>query len=109
MVPVATLGMLDQEASLDCLDQRETLEDLASVILDQEDHRVREERRGIAALVAAGETVAKRASLETKESQESPVSQGLRVNLAKEDQEESPDVMEILVPKEIPVSRNVMS
>lgn len=109
MVPEATLVMLGQEESLDRLDPRETLEDPALAILDQEDHRVTEERRVIVDLVAAGETVVKKASLGTKELWEREVSQGLRVNLASEDQEESPDVMEIQVPRETPASLNVTS
>lgn len=82
MVPEVTLVTLDQEENLDWLGQKETLEDLASAILGQEDHRVREESRAIVALVAAGETVVKRVSRETRELQESRVSQDLRVNLA---------------------------
>ncbi|KAA8587457.1 hypothetical protein FQN60_016319 [Etheostoma spectabile] len=60
MAPEVTLVMLDQEVILDRLDQRETLEDLASAILGQEDHRVREERRAIVDLAAAEETVVQR-------------------------------------------------
>lgn len=80
-VPEATLVMLDQEESLDSLDQRETLVDLALAILDQEDHRVIEERRATVELEAAEETVVKRVTLELKELQERQESQGLRVNL----------------------------
>ncbi|KAG7227354.1 hypothetical protein INR49_000359 [Caranx melampygus] len=102
MVPEVTQVMLGQEESLDSLDPRETLEDPALAILDQEDHRVTEERRATVDLVAAGETVVKKASLGLKDLQEIQVSQGLRVNRASEEQEESPDVMEIQVLREIP-------
>lgn len=82
MVPGGTPAMLDQEEILEQLDQRATLADLALAILDQEDHRVREEKRAIVDLVAAEETVVKRASPEIKELRESQVSQDLRVNPA---------------------------
>lgn len=109
MVPEVTPVMLDQEESLDRLDQRETLEDLASATPDQEDHRVKEVRRAIADLVAAEGTVVKRVILDLKGLQENLVSQGLRVNLDLEDREDSLGVMEILVQREIPASLNVMS
>lgn len=57
------------------------LEDPDLIILDQEDLRVREERRETVDLAVAEETVGRRASLEIKELQEKMVSQGLRVNL----------------------------
>lgn len=81
MAPEATLVMLDQEESLDRLDQRETLVDLALAILDQGDNRVIEERRATVELVVAEETVVQRATLDLKELQERLESQGLRVNL----------------------------
>lgn len=93
--------MLDQEENLDHLDQREILEDLASTTLEPEDQRVREERRATADLVAAEETVVKRATRARKELPGSLVSQDFRVNLAKEDQEERLDVREILDLREI--------
>lgn len=81
MAPEATQVILDLEESPDRLDQRGTLEDLASAILDQEDHRVTEERRGTVDPGAAGETVVRKASREIKQILENQVSQGLRVNL----------------------------
>ncbi|KAF0047318.1 hypothetical protein F2P81_000951 [Scophthalmus maximus] len=74
-VQEVTLVMLGQEGSPDSLDQRVT-----------------EERRVIVDPVAAGETVVIKATLELKEPRENRVSQGLMVNLALEDQEESLDV-----------------
>lgn len=109
MVPEETLVMLDQEENQDSLDQRVILEDLALVILGQEDHRVTEEIRATVDLVAAEETVVKRVTLEIKELREREVNQGLKGNLAKEDQEETLDVTEILDLREIPASLNVMS
>lgn len=82
MVPEVTLVILDQEENLDRLDQRETMEDLASAILGQEDHRAREESRAVVDLAAAEETVVKRENRERKDLRESQVSQDLRVNLA---------------------------
>lgn len=108
MAPEVTLVMLDQEEILDSLDQRETLEDQVLAILGQEDHRVTEERRAIVDLLAAEETVVKRVNLELKGHQESQVSQDPRVNLAKEDREESKGEMEILDLREILASLNVM-
>lgn len=109
MVQEVTLVMLGQEGSPDSLDQREIMEDLALAILDQEGHRVTEERRVIVDPVAAGETVVIKATLELKEPRENRVSQGLMVNLALEDQEESLDVTATQAPREIPASLNVMS
>lgn len=109
MVPEVTQVMLDQEESLDWLDQRETLEDLASATLDQEDHRVKEEKREIADLAAAEGSVVKRVILELKDLQEGQVNQGLRVNLDFEDPEEILGVTEILAQREILVSLNVTS
>lgn len=109
MAPEVILVILDQEENLDLLDQRETREDLALAILGPEELRETKERMATVDLVAAEETVVKRVSLEIKELQESPVSQDLRVNLGKEDQEEGLGVTEILVLREIPASLNVTS
>lgn len=100
---------LDQEESLEHPDQRETVEDLVLAILDQEDHRVKEESLAILELAAAEVTVVRRGSLELKEPLESQVNLGRRVNLDLEDQEEILGVMEILVLREILASLNAMS
>lgn len=109
MVQEVMLVMLDQEETLVSLDRRETLEGLALAILEQGGKLAREEKRAILDLVAAEETVDKRASQEIKEVQENQVSQGPRVNLDQEDGEESLAVTAILAQREIQVSLNVTS
>lgn len=109
MVPEVILVMLDQEVSLEHLDQREMLEDLDLATLDQEEIRVIEERRATVDLVVAEVTAAKRVNLEIRELRESLASQDLPVNLDLGDQEASLDVKEIPVRRETLVSLNVTS
>lgn len=106
--PEVTQVMLDREESLDQPDQRETVEDLVLAILDQEDHRGKEESLAVLEVVAAEVTVVRRGSLELKEPLERQVNLGPRVNLDLEDQEEILGVMEILDLREILASLNAM-
>lgn len=101
MVPLGTLVTWDQEESPGSLDQRETLEDLALAILDQEEIQVTEVTRATVDPVAAEETVVRREILEIKELRESQVNQDLLGSLDQEDQEESLVVMDIQAQKEI--------
>lgn len=82
MVPLVTLVMLDLEENPDRSDQRETMEDLASATLGQEDHRGRGERTAVLGLAAAEETVVKRVTRGKKELWEREVSQDPRVSQA---------------------------
>lgn len=82
-------------------------EDLALAILDREDHQVKKARRETVGLEVAEGTVVRKVNQEIKEYQEKMASQGLRVNLVKEVQEERVAVMGILARREIPVSLNV--
>lgn len=109
MVAAVTLVILDPEENLDRLDQRETMEDLASAIPEEEDHRAREERKVVVDPAAPEETVVKREDQEKKDLRESQASQDLLVNLAGGGQEESLGVMEIPALRETPASLNVMS
>lgn len=109
MAPEAILVMLDQEASLDWLDQKEIKEDLALAIPDQEEDRATEAIRETVVLVAAEETVVRKVVLEIKGLQGNLASQGLRVNLAQEVREERAAVTEILALREILVSQNATS
>lgn len=108
MAPEGILVMLDQEARPDQQDQKEMVEDLVLAILDQEDHQVKEVRRETVGLEAAEGTVVRKVNQEIKEYQENLASQGLRVNLDKEVQEERVAVMVMLALREIPDSLNVM-
>jgi len=101
--------MLDQEETLDRLDQREIMEDLASAILERGDHRVREERRVIQDPEVVEETVGPREPQEPKELLETLVSQGLEESLVREDPEEMPDGMETPALREILASPSAMS
>lgn len=104
-----TLVMLDLEESLETSDQRETMEELALAIRDQEENRVTEETRVSVDLVAPEVTVVKRVNLDLKELQDNQASQGPRVNLDQEAQKEKLGVMEILALRGIPASLNVTS
>lgn len=108
-VAEVTLVMLDQEESLETLDQRETVEELALAMQDQEENRVTEETRVSVDLVAPEVTVVKRVNLDLKELQDNQARQGPRVNLDQEAQEENLGVMEILALRGIPASLNVTS
>lgn len=101
--------MLDLEESLETSDQRETREELALAMRDQEENRVTEETRVSVDLVAPEVTVVKRVNLDLKELQDNQASQGPRVNLDQEAQEEKVGVMEILALRGIPASLNVTS
>lgn len=107
-VPVVIQEMLDLEVTLAYPDLRGTEEDLVSVILDPEDHRVTGVRRVAQAPGGAGETVDRREDQGLKEPQESRVSQDLRENLAREEREERVEQTETLVLREIPASQSVM-
>lgn len=107
MAPEVILVMLDQEESPALQDQKEILEDLALAFLDQEDHQEKRVRRETVEPVGAEETVDRRASPATRAVQENQASQDLTVSLVQEDHVERRVVMEILAPKEIPVSQNV--
>lgn len=85
------------------------MEDLALAIQEDAEQRGIRESLAIPGLVAAEETVVKKATLEIKELQECQVSQGLRGSLDKGDQGEIQDVMEILVLREILASLNATS
>lgn len=101
--------MLDLEESLETSDQRETREELALAMRDQEENRVTEETRVSVDPVAPEVTVVKRVNLDLKELQDNQASQGPRVNLDQEAQEEKVGVMEILALRGIPASLNVTS
>lgn len=109
MAPEATPVMLGQEESLARLDQREILEDPDSAILEQEEPRVKEERRATAGLAAAEGIAVRRVGLARKGLREKTVNQGPRVNPASGDQEENLGAKEILAPREILVSLNATS
>lgn len=107
-VPVGSLVMLDLEENLDRLDQREILEDLASAILDQEEHRVIKEISAVVGLAAAEGAVVKVGLPEIKELPETKVCQDQRVSQAGEGKEETLAGMEVQALRVIPASLNVM-
>lgn len=104
-----TLGILDREETLDWPAQREIQEDLASAILEQEDHRVREETKVIQDPEVAEETVGPRACQEAKELLETLRMRDPEESLVREVREERADEMETPALRETPASPSAMS
>jgi len=94
MVPEVTLVMLDQEETLERLDQRGIREDLASAILEQGDHRVIKVGKVNQDPEVAEETVGPRDNQERKEPLEILVSRDLMESLVGEEHKEIPEQME---------------
>lgn len=108
MEPEVILVMLDQEASPALQDQKVTLGDLALAFLDPGDRLEKKVRRETVAHEAAEETVDKRVNLGKRAALGNQGSLDLMENRVQEVQEERGVVMEILAPREILASLNVM-
>lgn len=108
MAQGAILVMLDQEASLAVRDQKEILEDLALAILDQGAIQEKRVIRESVDHVGAEGTVDRRATPARRGVQEKRVSLAQMENLVLEVHKGRGAALEILDPREIPASQNVM-